>query len=450
MIKCAIYPRKSKQVDSSDSMDAQIAMCIHYLDEHYGKNNYSATIYDGDYGITGHSIKNRKDFKRMMADIAERKIQLVLIQRYDRIARNTRDFCNLYHDMEKNGCNLVSVSQQIDTSTPYGRNFMYMQASMAELEWALNSERRKDANRYARSIGKCTLPNGSIPYGYKAELIDGIRRMVKDPEKEPIVLDIFENYRAFANYCAAAKMVYEKYGEKFSHARIKRIIKQKMYYGEYGGNPRFCEPYITKDEWEKMQENKPVIRFDPNKKTEILFSGMIRCPICKRKMRSCQKRHRNGTIHRYFHCEYTATMLCDFRKVKSEKLLEAMLIEFIQNYIKMLKLEEEKGEENPKKGKDKSKDYQGELDRLNTLFLKGRIDESFYENEYKRISDLLESNKKEADPEKQNKSVREFFFDSWESTYTDLDKLHKKLFWREIIKEIVVNESMEIIDVIFL
>ena len=222
-----------------------------------------------------------------------------------------------------------------------------------------------------------------------------------------------------------------------------------MYYGEYGGNPRFCEPYITKDEWEKMQENKPVIRFDQNKKTEILFSGMIRCPICKRKMRSCQKT-KNGNIYRYFHCEYTATMLCDFRKVKSEKLLEAMLIEFIKNYVKMLKLAEEKGKENPKKGKDKSKEFQRELDRLNTLFIKGRIDESFYENEYKRISDLLESSKKEVDPEKQNKSVKEFFFDSWESTYTDLDKIHKKLFWREIIKEIVVNESMEIIDVIFL
>ena len=51
MVKCAIYPRKSKQVDNSDSMETQIAMCIQYLDAKYGKDNYSVTVYDNDYGI---------------------------------------------------------------------------------------------------------------------------------------------------------------------------------------------------------------------------------------------------------------------------------------------------------------------------------------------------------------------------------------------------------------
>ena len=192
MIRCAIYPRKSKQVDNSDSMQAQIDMCLQYLNTKYGKDNYSVTIYDKDYGITGHSTKNRKDFQRMMSDVKAGKIDLVVIQRYDRIARNTRDFCNIFYEIEKNNCNLVSVSQQIDTSTPYGKKFMYDQASMAELEWALCSERRKDANRYARSIGKCTLSNHCITFGYKAEVIDGIRRMVIDQEKKEIVYDIFD------------------------------------------------------------------------------------------------------------------------------------------------------------------------------------------------------------------------------------------------------------------
>ena len=223
MLNCAIYPRKSKAVDNSDSMDAQVDACLRYLDSTVGAGNYKATIYDKDYGITGHSTKQRKDFQRMMKDIADKKIQLVLIQRYDRIARNVRDFCNLYHEMEINGCNLVSVSQQIDTSTPYGKNFMYMQASMAELEWALSSERRKDANRYARSIGKCTLSNQSIPIGYKAEYIDGIRRMVKDPDKENVAIDIFEHYKKYSNYCAAAKYINDKYNmtaEEFARADL--------------------------------------------------------------------------------------------------------------------------------------------------------------------------------------------------------------------------------------
>ena len=77
MINCAIYPRKSKAVDNSDSMDVQIDMCRRYLDDKYGSGNYTATVYDGDYGITGHSTKKRKDFQRMMRDVSDKKSSLL-------------------------------------------------------------------------------------------------------------------------------------------------------------------------------------------------------------------------------------------------------------------------------------------------------------------------------------------------------------------------------------
>lgn len=449
-INCAIYPRKSKQVDNSDSMDAQVDMCVRYLNNKYGEGNYNLYIYDGDYGITGHSIKQRKDFQRMMQDVKDKKIQLVLVQRYDRLARNTRDFCNIYHDMEQNGCNLVSVSQEIDTTTPYGRNFMYMQASMAELEWALSSERRKDANRYARSIGKCTLADHVIPFGYKPERIDGIRRMVKDPEKEEIVMDIFNHYGAYSNYCATAKYINEKYGLSFSNNMIKGLIRRTCYYGTYHENPNFCEPYITKKEWDKLQIHKPVIRSDPNKRTEILFSGMIRCPECNRLMRSCQKSHRNGKIYRYFHCEYHSTGLCDFKKVKSELLIEEMLIKHIDKYLSNIETNIKDKQDKKKKTKNNIEKYKQELERLNTMFLKGRINEEFYDAEYLRINELISQIKANTKPEGHIINIQEKFYDSWKEMYNELDKLGKKLFWRGVIKEIIVDENMNVIDVIFL
>ena len=45
MLNCAIYPRKSKQVDNSDSMDAQIDMCVRYLNNKYGEGKYNLYIY---------------------------------------------------------------------------------------------------------------------------------------------------------------------------------------------------------------------------------------------------------------------------------------------------------------------------------------------------------------------------------------------------------------------
>ena len=450
MINCAIYPRKSKAVDNSDSMDVQIDMCRRYLDDKYGSGNYTATVYDGDYGITGHSTKNRKDFQRMMRDVSDRKIQLVVIQRYDRIARNTRDFCNLYHDMEINGCNLVSVSQQIDTTTPYGKNFMYMQASMAELEWALNSERRKDTIRYAASIGKSILPDHSTPFGYHNAVVNGVRRLVKEEQWEDAVADLFEYYRKYRNYSATARHINQQYGTNFEIQAIKRIIRSPFYYGCYKDNDNFCEPYISKEDWQDLQQKRPVIRTAGNKRTEVLFSGMIRCPECNRLMRSCQKSHRSGNVYRYYHCEYHSTKMCGFAKVKSENLIEEMLLNRIDTFLaeREAAMSDQKSEK--KHSTNNVSKYRAELDRLNTMFLKGRISEEYYDTEYLRLNDLIAQYEASSQSHDSVKHLQEVFVSDWKEMYKDLDKLHRKFFWRDVIRQIIVDDNMNVIDVIFL
>ena len=450
MINCAIYPRKSKAVDNSDSMDVQIDMCRRYLDDKYGSGNYTATVYDGDYGITGHSTKKRKDFQRMMRDVSDRKIQLVVIQRYDRIARNTRDFCNLYHDMEINGCNLVSVSQQIDTTTPYGKNFMYMQASMAELEWALNSERRKDTIRYAASIGKSILPDHSTPFGYHNAVVNGVRRLVKEEQWEDAVADLFEYYRKYRNYSATARHINQQYGTRFEIQAIKRIIRSPFYYGCYKDNDNFCEPYISKEDWQDLQQKRPVIRTAGNKRTEVLFSGMIRCPECNRLMRSCQKSHRSGNVYRYYHCEYHSTKMCGFAKVKSENLIEEMLLNRIDTFLaeREAAMSDQKSEK--KHSTDNVSKYRAELDRLNKMFLKGRISEEYYDTEYLRLNDLIAQYEASSQSHDSVKHLQEVFVSDWKEIYKDLDKLHRKFFWRDVIRQIIVDDNMNVIDVIFL
>nr|DAN02716.1 MAG TPA: integrase [Caudoviricetes sp.] len=450
MINCAIYPRKSKAVDNSDSMDVQIDMCRRYLDDKYGSGNYTATVYDGDYGITGHSTKKRKDFQRMMRDVSDRKIQLVVIQRYDRIARNTRDFCNLYHDMEINGCNLVSVSQQIDTTTPYGKNFMYMQASMAELEWALNSERRKDTIRYAASIGKSILPDHSTPFGYHNSVVNGVRRLVKEEQWEDAVADLFEYYRKYRNYSATARHINQQYGTRFEIQAIKRIIRSPFYYGCYKDNDNFCEPYISKEDWHDLQQKRPVIRTAGNKRTEVLFSGMIRCPDCNRLMRSCQKSHRSGNVYRYYHCEYHSTKMCGFAKVKSENLIEEMLLNRVDTFLAEREADMSDQKSEKKHLTNNVSKYLAELDRLNTMFLKGRISEEYYDTEYLRLNDLIWQYEASRQSHDSVKHLQEVFVSDWKEIYKDLDKLHRKFFWRDVIRQIIVDDNMNVIDVIFL
>ena len=84
------------------------------------------------------------------------------------------------------------------------------------------------------------------------------------------------------------------------------------------------------------------------------------------------------------------------------------------------------------------------------MYLKGRISEEFYDTEYLRLNTLIERNKANTSSEEHINRVKEVFVDSWINSYMELDKLHKKLFWRETIKEIIVDKDMNVIDVIFL
>ena len=452
MIRCAIYPRKSKAVDNSDSMEVQIDMCKRYLNDKYGAGNYSIEIYDGDYGITGHSIKARKDFQRMMENVRSGNIQLVVIQRYDRIARNTRDFCNLYHDMEQSGCNLVSVSQQIDTTTPYGKNFMYMQASMAELEWALCSERRKDALRYAASTGKCTFASHIVPLGYKKERIDGVIKLVKDDTKAPIVEEVFSHYKTYQNISLCARHINEQFETHYERNHIRRILRNPIYTGTYRGNTTFCPAYITKEEFDSLQSGKHFVRAHDDGSTAILFSGLIHCPICSRKMRCVgkTKTNKNGKKYsRYYHCEYVQSGLCNLHKTKSEILLEANLISYIDNYMEHYSTDIKVENVNKPKKNDGAK-IQQEIDRLNKMYLKGRIDDDFYDAEYLRLTKLKDEYEASTKPENHSMKLDDVFFDNWKEIYESLDQTHRKIFWKSIIKDIFLDENMSIKTVIFL
>jgi hypothetical protein len=84
------------------------------------------------------------------------------------------------------------------------------------------------------------------------------------------------------------------------------------------------------------------------------------------------------------------------------------------------------------------------------MFLKGRITEEFYDAEYLRLNDLIAQNKAITQTQGHCSKPQQVFVGGWKEIYDGFDKLHKKLFWRDVIKQIVVDENMNVVDVIFL
>lgn len=448
MITCAIYPRKSKADDKSQSMEVQIEMCTDYLDNRYGKGKYKVLIYDGDYGITGHSVKKRKDFQKMMKAVNDGIINIVCIQRFDRIARNTRDFCNMYHAMEQVGCELVSVSQQIDTTTPYGKKFMYDLASAAELEWALNSERRKDVNKYAMLHGKCNLSPYCLPLGFKAEIVDGVRRMVHDHDTEQLIYDLIECLDSGMSHIKTLCYINDKYNKSYSHALVDTFRRSTFYYGSYRDNDNYCEPYLTKEHWEQLAKRKDAkVRYHDEDNKNMLFTGLLRCPVCGTKLEAQVGRNKGYANYHYYRChKHAETRLCPFKRNLNERKIESYLIENVLEKLNAPSVEITA--KTAQKKKDTSK-YKEELKRLNNMYQKGRIDEDEYDKEYDRLTELI--NEQEEEPKQINyDKIKESFPVGWVEIYNKLTKANKKRFWLSTIEEIKFDENLQFTDIIFL
>lgn len=448
---CAIYVRKSKQNDNSDSMETQIQMCTEYINQKFP--HCIIKIYDKDYGITGHSIKKRKDFQRMMQDIKNGSINIVAIQRYDRLARNTRDFCNIYHEMEQVGCELVSVSQRIDTSTPYGKKFMYDLASTAELEWALNSERHKDVNNYARKQGICAISPYCLPFGIKAEIRDGKRVAVIDKEVEHIVRDAIKYYKENQSKAQTTRYINEKYGLNKSHSFIDNLIKSDFYHGSYREKDNYCEAYMTKEEHEELRKiSKRYVRYYTSDRKYFIFTGLLKCPICGVKMESQSQSLKSGSVYHYYRCyNVYRTGNCSFKGNINERDIETYLLTHIQDEITAFFAEHEYFVADNKKVVDSGK-YKAEMDRLNKLYQKGRIEEDYYDSEYDRLQNIISSHMQEHEPQFKYDAtaLREVFNEDWQNVYEQLSRENKRAFWRKYIRQITFNQDKTVKKVYFL
>ena len=122
----------------------------------------------------------------------------------------------------------------------------------------------------------------------------------------------------------------------------------------------------------------------------------------------------------------------------------------MNNYVSNLDVVIKEQQEKYKQITDNTKALESELQRLNSMYLKGRISELFYDTEYLRLSHLIDLNKAKTQAQGHINKIQDIFIDNWIEKYMELDKLHRKMFWREILQEIVINTEGNVIDIIFL
>jgi len=109
------------------------------------------------------AIKARPVFQRVKARVLEGKADGLIVAKLDRLGRSVRDLANIAEELSQHGKQLISVGDNIDTSTSNGKLLFHILSAIAEYERELLIERTKAGRALAEKQGKiCHRPRKEI------------------------------------------------------------------------------------------------------------------------------------------------------------------------------------------------------------------------------------------------------------------------------------------------
>jgi DNA invertase Pin-like site-specific DNA recombinase len=145
--KMALYARVSTAHNGQDP-----EMQLRELREYCARRGWAIHHEYIDVGISG-AKENRPELDRLLADAHGRRFDAVVVWRFDRFARSVSHLLRALETFRALGIEFVSLSEQVDTSTPAGKLVFTVLGAVAELERSLIAERVKAGLRHARAKG---------------------------------------------------------------------------------------------------------------------------------------------------------------------------------------------------------------------------------------------------------------------------------------------------------
>jgi DNA invertase Pin-like site-specific DNA recombinase len=449
-VACSVRVSHEEQVKDGFSIQTQIDHLKTYIEKN--KELILVDFYI-DEGVSADKLKQRTEMQRLLQDVKDGKVDMILFTKLDRWFRSVEKYYQVQSILDQHNVTWKAILEDYETETASGRFKVNIMLSVAQQERERTSERIKDVFQYKVKNGEALYGSEATPFGF--EVVN--KRMIHNKEEEELVKVLLNHYYVCQSVRKTVMFAQDEYGVMLSYPRFRRLLSNTMLYGSYRDNDNYCEPYITKERFDEIQAIlKKNIRVRKTN-NEYIFSGMITCPICGCKLigGAVYGKLTDGTKKTYlgYRCEshFLHKNKCTFNKYKSQAKLESQLMEKLQpmleQYVIDCSFEEKK---KPKLKKIDRKKVQEEMDRLNTMYLKGRINEEMYDSKY------IELNKKlvEVDIGKQKKETKEeiqaLVNINLEELYNTFDDDEKRTFLRGIIKEIKIDKDYNITDIIFL
>ncbi len=443
--RCSSDEQKKNGYTISDQIDLMDSFCEEYklaVVERYIDEGISATL----------EISKRKDLARLIEDAKQGKFDIVVFKCIDRFFRNVGEYYICQRQLEKAGVTWISIEESdLDPEDPDAGFKINIYLTMAEYEAKKTSKRIVFNNK--NRIKNKQVVTGSQCFHFPWHVVGEPKNkhLEQNEEKAHILHDLLDYYEMHQSKASTVGYINRKHNMSMDIKALTNLLNNTLLYGEYKGVQDYVEPYISKERFDKLQEiAKRNVRKSFTPSHIYLFSSMIRCPLCGRKLIGNTSKATSGKSYYVYRCnKFRFSKTCTFKCSLSEIKIEKQLLDNLEMYVanSMARVSTVSDKTPPNKKDIEIKEIKEEMDRLNIMFRKRRITEEEYDTDFFALEKKLEKLDVEIEEPREidTDSLKELLESNYREIYNNLDKEHKRAFWHGLIKEFVVDEDRKII-----
>ena len=283
-LRCAVYTRKSSEEgleQEFNSLHAQRDACEAYIASQRSEGWVLVRDQYDDGGISGGTL-DRPGLKRLLADIDDGLVDVVVVYKIDRLSRSLADFAKLVEVFDRNGVTFVSVTQSFNTTTSMGRLTLNILLSFAQFEREVTAERIRD--KVAASRRKGMWMGGCPPFGYEVK----DRKLVVNEGDAAHVRWIFARFIEIGSGTELAREIAKRgvrtsRGNRIDKKYLYRLLNNRALIGEavHRGTsyPGEHAAIIDRETWDKVHA---ILQESPRKRaartraeTPALLKGLL-------------------------------------------------------------------------------------------------------------------------------------------------------------------------------
>jgi site-specific DNA recombinase len=322
MQRAAIYTRKSTQdglEQEFNTLDAQRETCEAFVREQKDWECVPDRYDDGGY--SGGTVE-RPALKRLLADIASGKINVVIVYKYDRFSRSLLDFAKMMEVFERYNVAFVAVTQQFNTATSMGRLYLNMLMSFAQFEREMISDRTRDKIAATRRKGMWT--GGQPLLGY--DVLD--KKLVVNELEADRVQQMFTLYLELGSLLPVVQELGRRGwttkawktknqrilgGAPITKTQLHQMLRNVTYIGKIaykeevheGEHVGIVEEAVFERVGQLLRENQRRGCNEKRNKHGALLRGLLHCATC-----NCGMSHtfttKGSRRYRYYLCQNAA------------------------------------------------------------------------------------------------------------------------------------------------